>query len=864
MKAAAVAFLAVAFAAVAGGASAAERIVLPSNVAPSHYDIAIATDAAHLTFTGTVKIDIDVKAPARSIELNAADLVFDRAVLSGVSAVPALAYDAKDETATLTFPVDVAQGRHVLTISYRGKINRQAAGIFALDYDSAGGRKRALFTQFENSDARRFVPCWDEPNKKATFTLSATVPEAEMALSNTPVVAAQSIGGGLKRVRFAPSPKMSSYLLFFGLGDFERVSRKVNGVDIGIVVKRGDTDKAGYALDAAAHLLPFYEDYFGVKYPLPKLDLIAGPGSSQFFGAMENWGAIFYFERALEIDAKLSTDADRRGIYLVVAHEMAHQWFGDLVTMDWWDDVWLNEGFASWMEYKATDHFHPEWKVWLSALGSKERAMELDARGGTHPIVQPILDVFQANQAFDTITYSKGQAVIRMLEDYVGADAFRAGVRNYIKAHAYANTVTDDLWREIDKTSPRPVSEIAHDFTLQPGVPLIEAARSSGGVRLAQARFAMDAAAKAPLTWRVAVLERALGGKTVWRGVVARGTPVTVADKTGVVVNEGQAGYFRTLYEPSLFHSLVEHFRALSAQDQLGLLSDSRALGYSGYEPLADFLALASQADAAMDPQVQDALVGKLKGIDVLYDGLPGQTAFRAFCRRLLAPLFAKVGWDAKTGESQNAALLRASLLDALSRFDDPAVIAEARARFASYLEDPSPIAPDTRHSMLAIVARHADKAAWDRIHALAKAAKSTLAKSELYNLLGSVLDRGLAARALALTLTDEAVVTTRPSIVAGVGRDHPQLAFDFASAHLERVNSWLEADSRNQYVPDIAASASDTKMIAKLTAFADAHIPATARGDTVKAQSAIAFSAAVRATRLPDLDRWLAARRPI
>ncbi len=463
----------------------------------------------------------------------------------------------------------------------------------------------------------------------------------------------------------------------------------------------------------------------------------------------------------------------------------------------------------------------------------------------------------------NSITYDKGRAIIRMLENYVGEDAFRAGVRNYIKAHAYGNTVTDDLWRELDKTSPRPVTAIAHDFTLQAGVPLIRVAPSSGGVRLTQDRYAMDTASKASLTWHVPVLEQALGGGAIWRGVVARGAPVEITGKAGkgVIANEGQAGYFRTLYEPSLFQILVGHFRNLSAEDQLGLLNDSRALGYSGYEPLADFLSLADQADPGMDPQVQDALAGKLQGIDTLYDDLPGQAAFRAFGRRLLAPLFAKVGWDAKPSESQNVTLLRADLLAALSQFDDPAVIAEARARFAAYLKDPSGIAPDTRRSMLAIVARHADAATWEQIHTLAKAAKSTLAKEELYHLLGRARDRTLAQKALDLALTSEAVVTTRPGIVRSVGANFPELAFDFVAAHLDAVDSWLEADSRDQYPQEIAANAHDTQMIAKLNAFSDAHIPVTARGDTVKADSAIAYNAQVRTTRLPDVDRWLAAR---
>ncbi len=493
-----------------------------------------------------------------------------------------------------------------------------------------------------------------------------------MAIANTPVAATESLPGGLKRVTFAASPKMSSYLLFFGLGDFERVSRKVNGVDIGIIVKRGDTGKAAFALDAAAHILPYYEDYFGVKYPLPKLDLIGGPGSSQFFGAMENWGAIFYFERDLEIDDKLSTESDRRGVYTTIAHEMAHQWFGDLVTMDWWDDLWLNEGFASWMEIKATDHFHPEWHVWLDSQDAKEAAMRVDGRAGTHPIVQPILDVLQANEAFDTITYEKGQPssacwriILARTRSGRGAQLHQgACLRKHGDGRSLARTRQD---------LAAPVTKIAHDFTLQAGVPLIRANASPKGVVLTQDRFAMDDTAKTPLSWQVPVLAGA------WRGAVARGQNATIPTKAGTIVNDGQAGYFRTQYDPALMQALAKNFHALSPENQLGLINDSRALGYSGYEPLSDFLELASQADPSMNPKVLNTLVGRLEGIDDLAEGLPVQKTYRAFARQQLAPIFAKVGWDAKASEDQNIALLRASLLGALSQFDDASVIQEAR-----------------------------------------------------------------------------------------------------------------------------------------------------------------------------------------
>jgi aminopeptidase N len=844
--------------------AAPERVVLPDGVVPTHYDLSFVPDAAAMTFTGTVKIDIEVREQTSRIELNAADLTFFYVALSGVAGQPQVSFDSREETATLSFAAPIAPGHYLLSIDYAGKINQHASGLFYLDYDTAHGMKRALFTQFENSDARRFLPCWDEPARKASFTLSATVPADEMAVSNMPVASREKLPGGFDRVHFAETPKMSSYLLFFGLGDFERVSRQVDGVDIGVIVKHGDTAQARTALDAAAQILPFYEDYFGVKYPLPKLDLVAGPGQSQFFGAMENWGAIFFFERALLIDPKISTEDDRRGVFITVAHEMAHMWFGDLVTMQWWDGIWLNEGFASWMEYKATDRFHPQWNVWLRALGSKEGAMRVDARAGTHPIIQPIADVLQANEAFDTITYSKGQAVIRMLENYVGEDDFRAGVRAYMKAHAYGNTVTDDLWAELDKTSPTPISGVAHDFTLQSGVPLVRAVATRRGVRLTQEGSAADETGTAPKAWQVPVVEKALAGKSEWRGIVSRENPADIALPKGAaaIVNAGQAGYFRTLYDKALSVRLAARFRTLAPADQLGLLSDSRALGYSGAQPMANLLALTSQARSTMNPQVLAEIAGRIAGLDALYRDLPGRAAFRFYGLRVLRPLFTKVGWTARPGENANTPLLRTALLDALNQLDDPAVIAKARKYFAAAAKNPESLSGDLRGGVLAIVAVHADAATWEQLHALAKKAQSSLEKRQFYDLLGSAHDRALAERALALALTDEAPVTMRPGIVASVADYYPEMAFGFTEAHLDAVNAMLEPDSRNEFAPRLAQSSTDPAMIAKLDTFAAAHIPATARQETAKAKASISYAAMVRAKRLPEIDRWLKRHR--
>jgi len=772
--------------------------------------------------------------------------------------------DKDQQTAAFVFARPIAPGRYTLAIDYAGTIYQQASGLFALDYAGEHGKQRALYTQFENSDARRFAPLWDEPGAKAVFALSVDTPEGQMAVSNMPVAdvlttAPRDGSPGRRITRFADSPKMSSYLLFLALGDFERVHRMVGKTDVGVVVRRGKTDQAQFALKAATELLPYYNDYFGAPYPLPKLDFIAGPGRSQFFAAMENWGAIYYFDYALLVDPKLTTEADKQAIYVDIAHEMAHQWFGDLVTMAWWDDLWLNEGFASWMENKATDHFHPEWKVWLQTKGGEQAAMRLDARTGTHPVITPIRDVFAAANAFDSITYEKGHAVIRMLETYVGEDVFRQGVRNYIAHHAYGNTVTDELWREIDAVSRKKITGIAHDFTLQAGVPLISADATPGGLRLTQSRFGADAPSKLARSWRTPVTVGGLAQP--WSTVVSAAAPVANAAPSAAapLLNLGQTSYARSRYSPELWTRVVAGFAAAQPADQLGLIYDSRALGEAGYAPLSDFLALAGTAQDVADPVVARAFVLQLEDLDDLYKGQAGQAAFRAFARARLAPAFARVGWDARPGEPDNVAILRRSLITALSQFDDPGVIAEARRRFAAYLAQPDSLSGTNRQTVLAIVAAHADAATWGQLHLLAQQATDITDKTRLYRLLGSSHDPALADRALALSLTKDPSPTDAPELITAVGGVFPDKAFDFIIAHRAQVDPLIEPTSRTSYFTSVADGSADPAMLTKLAAYA-ATVPASSRGEVDKAVAEIRFRQEVVGKRLPEADRWLAA----
>jgi aminopeptidase N len=851
---------------VAGAVTAATVTTqLPRGVTPTHYDLAFTPDVENLTFTASVKIAIDVAAPTRTITLQAADLAFAKVELAGQGPAK-VAVDAQAQTATFTFDKPVSKGAHVLAIDYSGKIYKQAAGLFALDYDTDQGKKRALYTQFENSDARRFIPSWDEPFFKATYDMRVTIPTGQMAVGNMPVAKTEDLGGGKSRVTFATSPRMSTYLLFFGLGEFDRATTKVGDVEMGVITKKGDLAKADFALKSSGPILQWYNDYFGAPYPLPKLDHIAAPGQSQFFSAMENWGAIFYFEYALLEDPAISTQNDRENIYTTVAHEMAHQWFGDLVTMSWWDDLWLNEGFASWMEGRATEHFHPEWNSQLSAVGNREYAMGLDSLATTHPVVQHVETVDQASQAFDGITYQKGEAVIRMLEAYVGSDAWRDGVRRYIKAHAHGSTTTDDLWKEVEAAAGKPITAIAHDFTLQPGIPLItvDAGACAGGktpVTLTQGEFSRDKPGKTPLAWRVPVSAQVVGSSTVAKTLVEGGKGSLVADGCGpVVVNAGQAGYFRTLYTPKAFAGVSASFARLPAIDQLGVISDAWALGLNGQQPVTDALDLVQATPADADPQVWGKVAGVLTEVDGMYDRVPAErAAFRKLAVARLSPVLQQIGWAARPGETGPVATLRTTLIEKLGALGDPAVVAEARRRYAADKTDPTAVPGPLRKAILATVARNADTATWDALRAQAKAEKTPLIRDELYAQLASAQDPALAAKALDLALTDEPSETLSADMISTVAKLHPDLAFDFAVAHRDAVNGKVDAASATKFIPGLAKRSADPAMIDKVTAYAAANLPAGSRGEAEKSVASITDRIKARKAALPLITAWVA-----
>jgi aminopeptidase N len=830
------------------------REVLPDSVVPLHYELALAPDAESLTFTGKAAITIDVVAAGPTITLNAAGLTFDHAAIDG-GADAGVSLDQALGRATLTLGQTVAPGQHVLSIEYHGPIGRTTVGFFAMDYSGPDGPRRTLATNFEPAYARALLPCWDEPARKATFTVSIDVPKDHMAVSNMPIAQVTSLSPTMQRVRFQQTPKMSTYLLFAGVGDFERVERRVDGVDVGVVVKRGDTGKAAYALDQAGKLLHYYNDYFGIGYPLPKLDLIAAPGEIDG-GSMENWGAIFYSQDEVLFDPGNSTEKDRQTVFEVVAHEMAHQWFGDLVTMAWWDDLWLNEGFAQWMETYAADDLHPEWETGLQAAAVFEKGRQADAVPSTHPVVQEVDTADQAEQAFDAITYDKGAAIITMINGYVGRDRFRAGVRRYMRKHAFGNTVDTDLWGLMQQAAGLPILGIEKDFTRQEGVPLVSVSRTANGARLVQTRFADDPAtlaSVAPQRWRLPLAVGTIDGPKPY--ILVQGA-AQLAQRPPLLVNAGQLGYARLLYRGETFDALRPHLAELHAVDQLGLLNDGWALTLAGDAPASRVMDLAALLPAGANPIVWNRLLEVFGNLDQHYSDGRERAAYRRFVLGLLAPVAARTGSRGSAGGAANVEILRGQLQETQGRLGDAGVIASARAQ----LQSAAGTAAELR-TAVNIVAAQADATTFDLLLSRARQTRDPLEKARLFQALAGVADPALARRMIDIAFSDQVPAGSSEGLLLGIARWHPDLAWEVLAPRLDDAQLPLTRVQRWRIAAGVAAGSADPQRIADLEAYEARSVPPEARKPFLEAVAAIRRNQRIAGRVLPDVDRWMASR---
>ena len=479
---------------------ASDAVVLPETARPSKYRIKLQPDLKNFTFDGEQSVDLLILEATSTIVLNSIDLEISNTTLhaNGTTLTSkSVTIDKDAETATLDFGETIQPGDARLEMVFTGELNDKLMGFYRSEYTSQDGETRYLATtQFEPTDARRAFPCWDEPAKKATFEVTLVFSDEYQAVSNTPVVEEAVPGPGLKSVRFAETPIMSTYLLVFIVGNLTSIEeRAAGGTTVGVWTTPGKEDQASFALDTSVKLLSYFNEYFGIPYPLPKLDHIAIPDFAA--GAMENWGAVTYRETALLVDPDNSSAGTRQRVAEVIAHEMAHMWFGDLVTMEWWDDLWLNESFASWMGNKAVDWLFPEWEMWTQFVNmDTNRALSLDGLKNSHPIEQAVKNPAEVSQLFDAISYSKGASVIRMLENFLGEESFRKGLNRYLSSHMYDNARTEDLWSALETESGRPVTAIMDSWVKQMGYPVlqVESDRTGGQTTLSvtQERFVYD------------------------------------------------------------------------------------------------------------------------------------------------------------------------------------------------------------------------------------------------------------------------------------------------------------------------------------------------------------------------------------
>jgi aminopeptidase N len=844
---------------------------LPKDVVPTSYDIQLKPNIEKRAFTGSETVALDVRQPTKTIALNVNTVAISSARLLGsngqVEQATSIAMDAKQQLATLTFAQQIAPGAWQLSLDFSGTINQSGEGLFYATYEeeASGAKKTMLGTQMEAVDARRLFPCWDEPSFRAKFRLTTTVPENFTAISNMPVESETHTPEG-RKVRFGETPPMPSYLLVFCAGELDAIHGEADGVKIGVVTTKGKAETGRYALESAEKILHYYDEYFGIKYPLPKLDLIAVPGG--FGGAMENWGGIVFYESLLLFDPAKSSEETKEAIFQVTAHEMAHQWFGDLVTMAWWDNLWLNEGFASWMGTKCSDHFNPQWQIWLRANAAKQRAMATDALSATHPIQQPVKTESEADSAFDEITYQKGQSFLRMLESYLGEDDFRAGIRAYIEAHKFSNSTTADLWAALGKASQKPVGALAANWTEQPGLPLVSVSPGAAGLTISQARFTVHQKNPRPLEWKIPIAWRDVraDASTPPRVFLLEQTSAVLPDvPPGAVVklNADDIGYFRVAYDRAHFEKLLSSAPQWPEADKVNLLSDTWALVEAGQRPIADYFKLVETVRESDGLAQWEQIIATLSDIDKLYIGKKERAAFQTYARSLLRPAFDRMGWDPKPAEEAARGLLRVRLISILGDLGDQGVISAARERFQKFLADPKTLPPDLRPAVLGVVGRYADAKTWETLHALGLKTKSIEEKGNFYEAMADALAPDLAKRTLPLALTDELPASRATGLVVEVSRfgEQPVLAWEFAQAQRKRLDPKLGALGQIYFVPGVMRGFSDAERASELEAYARKNLPFDAKSEINKAAEDIRFRADLKAQLRPGIAKWIAAK---
>jgi puromycin-sensitive aminopeptidase len=769
---------------------------LPKHVVPVRYSILLYPDLEVHTFTGEETISLKLEKNVREITLHCLELVITSAkILFGreMLEADAISYDEKAETATFYFSKSIPKGNAKLMLAWTGILNDNMRGFYKSRYTVEGSERFMATTQFEATDARRCIPSFDEPAQKAVFDVSLVVGEGKTAISNTMPVATREHSAGFNVVSFAPTPKMSTYLLAFIVGDFEYLEATTKrGVKVRVYTIPGKKEQGRFALECGVKTLDLYEEYFAINYPLPVLDMIAIPDFAA--GAMENWGAVTYRETIL-IDETATSLAIRQWVAIVVAHELAHQWFGNLVTMEWWTDLWLNEGFASYVEYLAVDKLFPEWNMWSQfLLQDHGPALRLDALLHTHPIEVEVHDPSEIGEIFDEVSYSKGASVIRMLAEYIGPKNFRDGLRHYLKAHSYKNTRTLDLWESFEKVSKLPVKKMMQNWTQAPGYPLVRVATKGKKLVLSQERFfaspLSEKKAKSAQSWMVPVSIESAEGTVMPFLMNKPCMEISRTSDSWIKLNAKESGLFRASYDKELLGLLAEPIasKTLSPLDRFGIIRDLFALVEAGKQDATAALSMLKAYENEDEYIVWGEILSSTGKIARVFGDAAYGKDLKTFMLSVLSKKAEAIGWEKVTGETPETAFLRSGLLYAVGHYGHKETIAKAKALFKN--REASPIAADLRGVVYSLVAECGGEAEWNALKEMYVETTFPEEKNRIGRALTHTTSKKLLGKTLAFSLSKDVRSQDAPTMIASVlsNSDGTMLAWEFIQKNWKKL----------------------------------------------------------------------------
>ena len=846
---------------------------LPAGVTPEHYSLWFAPDLELASFRGRVEIRMRLDVPASAITLNAAEIAFGEVTVEagGRSQTARVTTNAEAETATIAVPERIAAGPATIRIAYTGMLNDKLRGFYL---STANGRKYAV-SQMEATDARRAFPSFDEPARKATFDIALMVDAADTAISNGRQVSdTPGPEPGKHTVTFATTPKMSTYLVALLVGDFVCREGSSDGTPIRVCSTPDKKGLTAFALAAAEHQVKFFNEFFGIKYPFGKLDIVGIPDFAA--GAMENAGAITFRERLLLVDEATASVEVRRAVASVVAHEIAHQWFGNLVTMKWWDDIWLNEGFATWAANKPLAAWKPEWRMDVNAATETQTALGLDVLRSTRAIRTTVETPAEINEVFDPIAYEKTAGVLGMIEAYVGPEKFREAVSSYLTRYSSGNAAGEDFWQEVTRVTEKPVNRIMRSYVDQPGSPVLSVRTSCVGgatrITVSQRRFvgvpaeaSRPPAAAPPQTWTLPVCVKTATGATTCQ-VVTKATETFQAPGCGAAfVNADARGYYFTEYEPAAVAALAARTPPLASTERISLLGDEWRMVRAGRHDIGTYLNLTAAFARDTTPEVIEELAGRVAYVHNAVAGESERGPYSSWLRATFRPALEAIGADPRPGDSDAVQSLRGTLFTLLGGVGgDIDLQARARAMATRYLADPTALPPTLVAPVLQVAASGGDAALYDQFLARMRASAGTPDEYyRFFNALADFEDPALVQRTLALALSDDIRSQDTPALIGPLlAGPNGVEAWAFVQAEWEAVTRKL---GTFQGIPNIVGALGafcSKDEAAEVAAFFKAHpVPAAARA-LDQAIERINACAALDARQSLAFAAWLAARK--